>query len=456
MRKIVIVSSLLIICSISFSQTFTPDQKKALDRANMAKEIAQQSNNQEDWKALIDEYKKAITAIPDYAPIVYDLGSCYKQLSDFDNAISTFKKYLILDPSSPYKDEILTDINKMEYLKERENKQGKANDNLIGYWASPQKAETDSRPFWIFKIDEFNSELRVTIDPKSVYYRVDYTYPTAIALKKGSKLNFMFTTDASTDIKGGLYQASDALNAVDMVANYIAPLNNLPFGIAGNVLSMIPASGPKNEKVQYVFNLDISNPEKVDGKVNIKKYVSTEAGVKVVSDKINNLELVKTSETEVAALKKLYKANTTRKPALAVTYSILLPGCGQFYNKQFVKGSLFLLPYTFSAIGIIGTATVAKEYRDMYNSGDSDAFETWQHISGLQTIYIIIGSAILATSAIEAGISAHKINKANGFLLGDIYENNHYKINLRPSIQPLYSQGRPEFYAGVSLALKIK
>jgi len=49
----------------------------------------------------------------------------------------------------------------------------------------------------------------------------------------------------------------------------------------------------------------------------------------------------------------------TRKPSLAAFFSLIAPGLGQLYNRQWLKGSLLLLLYLGSVIALTGTATQA-------------------------------------------------------------------------------------------------
>ena len=47
-------------------------------------------------------------------------------------------------------------------------------------------------------------------------------------------------------------------------------------------------------------------------------------------------------------------------------------------------------------------------------------------------------------------------NKANGYLLGQLYENNDYKVTLCPDFQVLKTQSKPQLYTGLTLAMKFK
>mgnify|MGYP001806279578 CR=1 FL=1 len=429
MKTLALIFIALLFCIVSFSQT--PEQKKSIDRASMAKEIALQSNIAEDWKAAIDEYKKLIGIFPDYSPAYYEIGLSYKKIQDYDNAISYFKKYLIYDPNSKYKEDIMTDINKLEYLKDRNTSQIKDNESIMGLWSSVQKNIKDNIPYWIFKIDEFNGELRVSLDPKSENYRTDYTYPTAIALKKGSKINFMFTTDATTDIKGGLNQASDVLNAVDLVANTINPLNNIPFGVAGDVLSMIPSSGTVNEKTQIVFSLELKEDKIISGKINIKKYLSNSSGIKIVSDEIKEITLNK--ETADAFINLKNEKCKNRNPAISSLLSVALPGMGQYYNKQGLKGSILLFGYS---------ALMYAAIKNGFTKNDDNI-----------AIFFFEG-IIICYSAIDANICSRRFNKKNNTIYGNVFQNKHYNIAVAPFIRSEKMISYSPLCSGLSLTMR--
>src|SRR5580765_3001478 len=53
----------------------------------------------------LEEYQKAFDAkpLPDF---LYNIGQCYRNLSDYDQAIFSFKKYLNLQPNAADKDKV--------------------------------------------------------------------------------------------------------------------------------------------------------------------------------------------------------------------------------------------------------------------------------------------------------------------------------------------------------------
>jgi tetratricopeptide (TPR) repeat protein len=66
----------------------------------------------------LDEYQKAFDAkpIPDF---LFNIGQCYRNLGDYDQAIFSFKKYLKLEPDAPDKEKVDKLISDLEDKKER-------------------------------------------------------------------------------------------------------------------------------------------------------------------------------------------------------------------------------------------------------------------------------------------------------------------------------------------------
>jgi tetratricopeptide (TPR) repeat protein len=66
----------------------------------------------------LEEYEKAFDAkpIPDF---LFNIGQCYRNLGDYDQAIFSFKKYLKLEPDAPDKDKVEKLIGDLEEKKER-------------------------------------------------------------------------------------------------------------------------------------------------------------------------------------------------------------------------------------------------------------------------------------------------------------------------------------------------
>jgi tetratricopeptide (TPR) repeat protein len=68
----------------------------------------------------LDEYQKAFDAraIPDF---LFNIGQCYRNLGDLDQAIFSFKKYLKLEPDAGNKDAVTKLIDELEDKRARQN-----------------------------------------------------------------------------------------------------------------------------------------------------------------------------------------------------------------------------------------------------------------------------------------------------------------------------------------------
>ena len=66
----------------------------------------------------LDEYQKAFDAKP-LPGFLFNIGQCYRNLGDYEQAIFSFKKYLKLDPDAPNKDKVHKLIEELEDKQER-------------------------------------------------------------------------------------------------------------------------------------------------------------------------------------------------------------------------------------------------------------------------------------------------------------------------------------------------
>lgn len=66
----------------------------------------------------LDEYQDAFDAKPIPA-FLFNIGQCYRNLGDYDQAIFSFKKYLHLRPDAPNRDAVEDLIDKLEEKRER-------------------------------------------------------------------------------------------------------------------------------------------------------------------------------------------------------------------------------------------------------------------------------------------------------------------------------------------------
>jgi tetratricopeptide (TPR) repeat protein len=66
----------------------------------------------------LDEYQKAFDAKP-LPGFLFNIGQCYRNLGDYDQAIFSFKKYLKLDPNAANREKVEHLLEELEDKKER-------------------------------------------------------------------------------------------------------------------------------------------------------------------------------------------------------------------------------------------------------------------------------------------------------------------------------------------------
>lgn len=89
----------------------------------------------------LDEYQQAFDAkpLPDF---LYNIGQCYRNLGDLDQAIFSFKKYLQLAPDAADRDKVEKLISELEEKRDR----GKATEVLPPPQPPPQQAPPEQPP----------------------------------------------------------------------------------------------------------------------------------------------------------------------------------------------------------------------------------------------------------------------------------------------------------------------
>ncbi len=92
----------------------------------------------------LDEYQKAFDAkpIPDF---LFNIGQCYRNLGDYQQAIFSFKKYLKLEPDAPDKEKVEKLIDDLEEKQQRGEGQ-----RLVGKKEEPPPPppHTESTPIY--------------------------------------------------------------------------------------------------------------------------------------------------------------------------------------------------------------------------------------------------------------------------------------------------------------------
>ena len=110
----------LVVCFVAFAPRPARADDPAMRAAKRHFERGEKLFALGKFDDALDEYQKAFDAraIPDF---LFNIGQCYRNLGDLDQAIFSFKKYLKLEPDAPNKDAVTKLIDELEDKRAREN-----------------------------------------------------------------------------------------------------------------------------------------------------------------------------------------------------------------------------------------------------------------------------------------------------------------------------------------------
>jgi len=123
---VVLAFSLFLLLSIN-AKAVSDDAKKHFDRGMAAVET-------EDYEGAIIEFEKAKSIATNWADVYYNLGLTQEKTGEYGNAIINLKKYLRLSPKAKNASEIKSLVNKLEYKKEKADKEKNLKNMLRGEW----------------------------------------------------------------------------------------------------------------------------------------------------------------------------------------------------------------------------------------------------------------------------------------------------------------------------------
>jgi len=133
-------------------------------------------------------------------------------------------------------------------------------------------------------------------------------------------------------------------------------------------------------------------------------------GTKDIINPINEKQKDVSKENNSNVTDSKYK--TKRKPVLSCVYSVLYPGIGQFYNKEYGKGAVFMTAYTLGWVLFLVTPLDYYEYNGVvYGDLTTDHY-----------IYMALAGFQFVLTAIDAPLSSVKINKKYGLTSNNVFE----------------------------------
>lgn len=130
------------------AQVVSDAARRHMDRGQAALEMAKSTADLDD---AVRELQKAVELAPDWADPYYSLGMLQNRLERFDDALKNLARYLQLAPNAGGAQEVKQLINKIEYRKEKTEKDRKDPNSLIGTWWV--NGETNEGPGLFYRIE---------------------------------------------------------------------------------------------------------------------------------------------------------------------------------------------------------------------------------------------------------------------------------------------------------------
>jgi TM2 domain-containing membrane protein YozV len=142
-----------------------------------------------------------------------------------------------------------------------------------------------------------------------------------------------------------------------------------------------------------------------------------------------------------------------RNPGMAVLWSAFLPGGGQFYNRQYVKGALFTAAF---AGGLVAFLASGDSYYYAPVTGNGYGYWYDDGWSAGKYIGLAVMCAAYVASVVDAPLSSMRINRRNkvSFNMGP---NRKLLVTLKPDVSLNefgYSKPSPSFGARLSVSLR--
>jgi hypothetical protein len=141
------------------AQAFPDEALRHLDRGQAAVEMAK---TDADFQDAAREFQKAADMAPNWPVPYYNLAVIQNKLEQFDEAAKNFRRYLQLSPDAPDAAQVRSLINKLEYRKEKADKERADPNRFVGLW---DPGMDNGGAFYRFQIINSNGTLMGAMRP---------------------------------------------------------------------------------------------------------------------------------------------------------------------------------------------------------------------------------------------------------------------------------------------------
>jgi tetratricopeptide (TPR) repeat protein len=143
----------LVFFTAGYAQNISDAAQRHIDRGQAAIETAKSDADLED---AINEFEQASRLVPAWPAPYYYLGMVQNKIERFDDALKNLTRYLQLAPNAKDSAQVRTLINKLEYQRDKTEKERMNPKSLTGIWAPDDATES---AFYRFEIRNNNGSI---------------------------------------------------------------------------------------------------------------------------------------------------------------------------------------------------------------------------------------------------------------------------------------------------------
>ena len=176
-----IVILLVVPGNSTWAEAVSREAEKYMNRGMAAVETA---NSPDDYKSAIKEFEQAVRLAPRWPAPYFNLGYLHNKVGKYQEALNSYRKYLVLVPNAPDAAQVQKEIDQIEYRLEKVSGAAKIRSWLEGEWSMTTMLQA-SRSCWpitfIVNGDSIEAYMPIT---RSMGHDDKYTDYRTISIKQ--------------------------------------------------------------------------------------------------------------------------------------------------------------------------------------------------------------------------------------------------------------------------------
>jgi tetratricopeptide (TPR) repeat protein len=224
----------------TWAEAVSREAEKYMNRGMAAVEMA---NSPDDYKSAIKEFEQAVRLAPRWPAPYFNLGYLHNKVGKYQEALNSYRKYLVLVPNAPDAVQVQKEIDQIEYRLEKVSEAAKIRSWLEGEWVI--NAGLPGQKPW---------PVTFIVNGDSVYANL----PTTVNLGEGGRQRFIDHETISVKQEGRKIQFSVVFKEVIRERGYLELI----------------------AKINAQYNLNLIAPDRMEGtRVFNKKHYNSDGSI---------------------------------------------------------------------------------------------------------------------------------------------------------------------------------